>query len=43
VALISEHGELHAAITAGTPAPSVYACYRFTAKLRTDSDVLDTA
>jgi hypothetical protein len=25
------------------PAPSVYACYRFTAKLRTDSDVLDTA
>jgi hypothetical protein len=43
VALISEHGELRAAITAGTPAPSVYACYRFTAKLRTDSDVLATA
>jgi hypothetical protein len=43
VALISEHGELRAAITAGTPAPSVYACYRFTAKLRTHSDVLATA
>jgi hypothetical protein len=26
VALISEHGELQAAMTAGTRAPSVYAC-----------------
>jgi hypothetical protein len=43
VALISEHGELRAAITAGTPARSVYACYRFTAKLRTYSYVLATA
>jgi hypothetical protein len=40
VALISEHGELRAAITAGTPTPSVYACYRFTSKLRTYSDML---
>jgi hypothetical protein len=27
VALVTEHPALRAAITAGTPVPSVYACY----------------
>jgi Transposase domain (DUF772) len=40
VALVTEHPALRAAITADTPVPSVYACYRFTAKLRTYSDML---
>jgi hypothetical protein len=35
VALVSERAALHAAITRGTPVPSVYACYRFATKLRT--------
>jgi len=30
VALVSEHPALRAAITRGTPVPSVYACHRFT-------------
>jgi hypothetical protein len=34
VALVSEHSSLRAAITGGTPVPSVYACHRFAAKLR---------
>jgi hypothetical protein len=33
-ALVTEHPALRAAIAGGTPVPSVYACYRFTAKLR---------
>src|SRR3954447_2024661 len=42
VALVREHGALRAAITQGTgEVPSVYACYRFAAKLRTYSDMLD--
>jgi hypothetical protein len=41
VALISEHTSLRAAVTGDTPMPSVYACYRFTAKLRLYSDMLD--
>jgi hypothetical protein len=41
VALVREHAALRAAI-AGTSqdVPSVYACYRFTAKLRQYSDIL---
>ena len=35
VALVSEHASLGAAIAGSAPdVPSVYACYRFTAKLR---------
>src|SRR3954451_9351475 len=41
VALVTEHPALRAAITGGTPMPSVYACYRFTAKLRLYGDMLD--
>jgi hypothetical protein len=33
VALVTEHPALRAAITAGTPVPSVYACYRFACAL----------
>jgi hypothetical protein len=41
VALVTEHASLRAAICGSTPnLPSVYACYRFTAKLRADSDLL---
>jgi hypothetical protein len=40
VALVREHAALRATITAGTRVPSVYACYRFTAKLRAYSDML---
>jgi hypothetical protein len=40
VALVSEHRALRAAITHGTPVPSVYACNRFAATLRTYSDLL---
>jgi hypothetical protein len=40
VALVREHGALRAAITGGTPVPSVYACYRFAAKLRQYGDML---
>jgi hypothetical protein len=36
VALVTEHAALHATVTGSTPVPSVYACYRFTAKLRAD-------
>ena len=39
VALVSEHAALADAI--GGTVPSVYACYRFTAKLRRYSDLLD--
>jgi hypothetical protein len=39
-ALVSEHPALRAAITCGTPVPSVYPCYRFTTKLRTYGDLL---
>jgi Transposase DDE domain len=41
VALVSEHATLRAVITGAThDVPSVYACYRFTAKLRAYSDLL---
>src|SRR3954463_14203389 len=40
VALVTEHPALRAAITGGTPVPSLYACYRFAAKLRLYSDML---
>ena len=40
VALVTEHPALRAAICGGTPVPSVYACYRFTAKLRVYGDML---
>ena len=39
VALVSEHAALRAAIIRGTPVPSVYACDRFTAKLRQYGDI----
>jgi len=40
VALVSEHAALRAAICGSTPdVPSVYACYRFTAKLRQYGDI----
>jgi hypothetical protein len=39
VALVSEHAALREAI--GGTVPSVYACYRFGAKLRTYGDLLD--
>ncbi len=42
VALVREHAALRAVITVGSPdVPSVYACYRFTAKLRAYSEILD--
>src|SRR5215217_2181190 len=41
VALVAEHASLRVAIAGSTPVPSVYACYRFTAKLRAYSDMLD--
>jgi hypothetical protein len=41
VALVNEHHALRAAIAVSTPVPSVYACYRFTAKLRAYGDMLD--
>jgi hypothetical protein len=41
VALVREHAALRTAIVGGTgDVPSVYACYRFTAKLRAYSDML---
>jgi hypothetical protein len=40
VALVSEHSSLRAAITGGTPVPSVYAYDRFATKLRTYGDML---
>lgn len=40
VALVSDHAALAAAIAPGDDVPSVYACYRFTAKLRAYSDML---
>jgi hypothetical protein len=41
VALVREHGALRAAICGSTPdVPSVYACYRFTTKLRQYGDIL---
>jgi len=40
VALVREHEALRAAITQGSgDVPSVYACYRFTAKLRLYGDM----
>src|SRR5215217_9274117 len=41
VALVAEHASLRVAIAGPTPVPSVYASYRFTAKLRAYSDMLD--
>ena len=42
VALITEHPALRSAITKAAPdAPFVYACYRFTAKLRAYSEIFD--
>ena len=41
VALVREHAALRTAIVAGSgDVPSVYACYRFTAKLRTYGEML---
>lgn len=41
VALVREHEALRAAIADTQQVPSVYACYRFTAKLRAHSHLLD--
>jgi hypothetical protein len=41
VALVREHHALAATIAPDDDVPSVYACYRFTAKLRTYGDMLD--
>jgi hypothetical protein len=42
VALVREHAALRTAVVGGAgDVPSVYACYRFTAKLRTYGDMLD--
>lgn len=41
VALVSEHAALAATIAPDGEVPSVYACYRFAAKLRAYSDLLD--
>lgn len=41
VALVREHPALAAVIAPGGDVPSVYACYRFTAKLRDHTDVLE--
>ena len=41
VALVREHSELAAVIAPDSQVPSVYACYRFTAKLRDHSKVLE--
>jgi hypothetical protein len=41
VALVREHDALRSAVAGSADAPSVYACYRFTAKLRTHSGMLD--
>ncbi len=41
VALVPEHAALRAVITTVPTVPSVYACYRFTAKLRLYGDMLD--
>ncbi|HYM44775.1 MAG TPA: transposase [Solirubrobacteraceae bacterium] len=40
VALVSEHAALAAVIAPDGDVPSVYACYRFTAKLRDHTDLL---
>jgi hypothetical protein len=41
VALVREHEALRAAVAGTREVPSVYACYRFTAKLRARSHLLD--
>jgi hypothetical protein len=41
VALVREHEALHAAVAGSGDVPSVYACYRFTTKLRANGDMLD--
>jgi len=41
VALVREHAALAAVIAPGGDVPSVYACYRFTAKLREHKPLLD--
>jgi hypothetical protein len=41
VALVREHAALAAVIAPDGDIPSVFACYRFTAKLREHSDLLD--
>jgi hypothetical protein len=44
VALVTEHASLRAAIAAPTrDMPSVYACYRFTAKLRVGRAAVERA
>ena len=40
VALVTEHTSLRAAIAGPTRMPSVYACYRFAAKLRLYSNTI---
>jgi DDE family transposase len=42
VALVREHAALAAVIAPDGAPPSVYACYRFTAKLRAHTDLLET-
>jgi len=42
VALVHEHAALLTAIAGAGECPSVYACYRFTAKLRANGDLLAT-
>jgi transposase, IS5 family len=41
VALVREHSALAAVIAPDGPVPSVYACYRFTAKLRDNATMLE--
>jgi IS5 family transposase len=41
VALVTEHPALAAVVAPGGDVPSVYACYRFTARLRDHADLLD--
>lgn len=41
VALVCEHSELAAVIAPDGPVPSVFACYRFTAKLREHATMLE--
>jgi hypothetical protein len=40
VALVTEHAALRATATGSTPTPTIYACDRFTAKLRANGDML---
>ena len=40
MALITQHAALRDTVTGSTPMPTVYAYYRFTAKLRANGDML---